>query len=127
MSTTTLDAPFVPTRAGTVDAQKQMEAQTFFPNTKYTYLCVGNSDNEANTITFKTNGCLLDGQVVGDVVVVMAGSNAYRFGPFPPEIFSNSEGNVEITLERPHGTRGAVMLLNPNPDYYMKGILPWQS
>lgn len=51
----------------------------------------------SNNVTIKTHGTV-DGNAITDLVVPMTASKVYVLGPFPPSIYNDSLGRLEVTV-----------------------------
>lgn len=82
-----------------------------FINDGRTILCVL-SASDATEITFITP-VTVDGQAVHDPVMTVAihATRVSMFGPFPPGIYNNSDGDIEVDIDQDTGvTWGAFRL-----------------
>lgn len=70
-----------------------------FTNDGRTILCVLNTGTACN-ITLITQGTV-DGQAVGDPVIAVGihATKVTMIGPFPPGIYNDDDGNMEIDID----------------------------
>ena len=79
-----------------------------FANDGRTILCVLCA-SDATTITFITQGTV-DGNAIADPImtVTIDAAEVSMFGPFPPGIYNNDEGDIELDISQDTG-----VTLNP--------------
>ncbi|KKN22472.1 hypothetical protein LCGC14_0914810 [marine sediment metagenome] len=68
-----------------------------FPNSGKEFIEVVNGDASPINVTIITPG-LVDGQAIGDRVVVVPATDRTKIGPFPPEKYNNANGMVQFDL-----------------------------
>ena len=74
-----------------------------FPNDGRTMLCVLCA-SDATTITFITQGTV-DGNAIADPVmtVTVDAVDVSMFGPFPPGVYNNADGDIEVDVSQDTG------------------------
>lgn len=86
------------TLAGTAAAAASCAAGgDVFPNNGKTLVEITNGSGGSLTPTFAATGTLQNGAVIASVATAIAAGVTRVFGPFPPELFNNSSGQVAIT------------------------------
>jgi len=68
-----------------------------FPNDGRTIVEITNGGGGSITPTFAATGTLPSGAAITSVATAIAAGATRIFGPFPPEQFNNSSGQVAIT------------------------------
>lgn len=86
------------TLAGTAAAAASCAAGgDVFPNNGKTLVEITNGSGGSLTPTFAATGVLANGATIASVATAIAAGITRVFGPFPPELFNNSSGQVAIT------------------------------
>jgi hypothetical protein len=67
-----------------------------FDNDGRTFFHIINANGSDRTATFVTS-VTVDGLAVGDVAVVVTAGEERMVGPFPPSIFNDTDGHVNVT------------------------------
>lgn len=68
-----------------------------FPNNGKTLVEITNGGGSSITPTFAATGVLPSGAAISSVATAVAAGATRVFGPFPPNEFNNSSGQVAIT------------------------------
>ena len=67
-----------------------------FANDGRTYLDVNNGSGGSITVTFVTQQTI-DGLAVADLAVAVGAGARSKVGPFPPSIYNDANGRVQVT------------------------------
>lgn len=70
-----------------------------FPNTGREYLEVVNNDASPTTVTVATPNTV-DGQSITDRQVSVTNGQSRKIGPFPPSIYNDGNGLVQLTYSK---------------------------
>lgn len=77
--------------SGVYTAGDSVNGHLFTPNAGNTFVHVKNADASAHTCTITTPK-QINGLAVADVAVSVPASDERMIGPFPPDLFNNSDG-----------------------------------
>lgn len=85
-------------RAGVVPTQNAVAASDQFPNDGHTMLWIENGSGSPLTVTIVTPGTI-DGQAVSDRDVTIADGAIKVIGPFPRNVYNDSDGLVTVEFD----------------------------
>lgn len=71
----------------------------YFPNDGKTILHVANASGSTLTLTIETPNTV-DGMAISDKTATLATAKSSVFGPYPPGIYNDENGNVHATFDQ---------------------------
>jgi hypothetical protein len=98
---------------GVADALAAVTSSDAFPNTGAEFLDVLNGSGSSINVTFPI-AQLVDGQAVASRVVAVAAGVRKKIGPFPPNVYNNTLGQVTVNYSATTTVTAQVQRLTKN-------------